>query len=116
VHDTRTVIVLSVVALVLVLGVGACIIINPLATIGLLRYSQPLPRSSTPSADTPPSATPAGGGLRATVADGAIARVVSDGPDVPRHRGPTGRHRAGGRGRVGPALRLWPVTRIGAGS
>jgi hypothetical protein len=52
--------------------------------LGLLRYSQPLHRSSAPSADTPPSATPAGGGLRAAVADGAIARVVSDGPDV-RH-------------------------------
>jgi hypothetical protein len=34
-HDTRTVIVLSIVALVLVLGIGVCIVINPLAAIGL---------------------------------------------------------------------------------
>ena len=34
-RDTRTVIVLSVVATVLVLGIGACIAINPLIAIGL---------------------------------------------------------------------------------
>jgi hypothetical protein len=34
-RDTRTVIVLSVVATVLVLGIGACIAINPLTAIGL---------------------------------------------------------------------------------
>lgn len=35
-RNTKTVIVLSVVATVLVLGVGACIAINPLAEIGLV--------------------------------------------------------------------------------
>lgn len=34
-RDTKTVIVLSAVATVLGLGIGVCIIINPLATIGL---------------------------------------------------------------------------------
>lgn len=34
-RDTKTVIVLSAVATVLVLGIGACIAINPLAAIGL---------------------------------------------------------------------------------
>ena len=34
-HDTKIVIILSVVATVLVLGIGVCIVINPLAAIGL---------------------------------------------------------------------------------
>lgn len=55
VRDTQNVIILSVVAFVLVLGIGICITINPLAAIGLAPILQPLPRSSAPSADTPPT-------------------------------------------------------------
>lgn len=55
-RDTKIIIVLSVVATILVLGIGVCIAINPLAAIGgSPRYSRPSLSSSAPSAVYLPS-------------------------------------------------------------